>query len=78
MGNASTYDNSTHREIQIPTAWSNTGITIKVNIGIFASNQPAYIYVTDANGNVNNQGYPVIIGAATSAPAIPKNLKTVQ
>lgn len=78
LGNASTYDNSTHREIQIPTAWSNTGITIKVNIGIFASNQPAYIYITDANGNVNNQGYPVIIGAATSAPAIPKNLKTVQ
>ncbi len=53
-GDQSTFDASTHREIQIPSAWSDTEITITLNQGSFASLNNTYIYVVDANGNASN------------------------
>ena len=65
LGNASTYAASTHLEIQIPTVWSNTSVSVKVNTGVFAANQQAYFYVVDADGNVNTNGYPIVIGGGS-------------
>ncbi len=59
IGDAPTWAASTHREIQIPSAWSDTGtsITITLNQGSFANFNNAYLYVIDANGDVNTNGY---------------------
>ena len=70
LGNASTYAASTKREIQIPTAWSNTGIVATVNTGAFSANQQVYLYVVDSTGAVNSNGYPITIGSG-SGTAIP-------
>jgi hypothetical protein len=57
IGDAATYIACTHREIQIPTAWSASSITIRANQGSFASLADTYVYVTDRNGVVNATGY---------------------
>lgn len=59
IGDQNTFDGSTHREIQIPSAWSDTSIAISINIGSFNTLNSAYLYVFDANGNVNASGYPL-------------------
>ena len=71
LGNASTYAASTHFEMQVPTAWSNSSVSVKVNTGAFAANQQAYLYVVDANGNINSQGYPITIGGGGARGALP-------
>ena len=68
IGNASTYNASTKREVQIPTSWSNGAISINVNAGAFSSGQNAYLYVVGSDGTVNSNGYPITIGQS-SAPA---------
>ena len=73
VGNASTYDSSTHREMQIPSAWSNGSISITVNQGSFKNGETAFIYVVDSNGNVNSQGYQVVFGG----PHPPTGLRIV-
>lgn len=65
-------------EIQIPASWSTTSIGVNFNQGAFSSGQTAYLYVTDADGAVNPQGYPLIIagqGQDYTAPAQPQNLR---
>lgn len=76
IGNASTLAASTQREIQIPSAWSNTSITIRVNRGSFGSLDNAYLYVIDANGAVNTNGFKLCAPACqSSSPAKPANLR---
>jgi hypothetical protein len=70
LGNATTYSASTHREIQIPKAWSGSSIQVGVNTGTFQQGATAYLYVTDAAGAVNASGFPVTIGGG--APAAKK------
>jgi|GEM_PF-795274 len=48
---------TSHREIQIPSAWSDASITITLNKGSFTNFNNAYLYVIDADGNVNTNGY---------------------
>jgi hypothetical protein len=52
IGNESTYDECTHLEIQIPSAWSATSVTIEANTGSFA-NGPAYLFVIDEDGTAS-------------------------
>jgi len=59
IGDAATFANSTHREIQIPSAWSNGSVMITVNRGSFSNLDNVYLYVVDANENVNVQGFLV-------------------
>ena len=59
LGNAPTFSASTVRELQIPFAWSDTSISIAVNLGAFADGQPAYLYVVDPDGKVNEAGFPI-------------------
>jgi len=62
IGNNATFANCTHREIQIPTNWDNNSITFTVNQGAFQDGDNAYLFVVDADGNVNANGYPIVIG----------------
>lgn len=59
IGDAATWEACTHREIQIPSAWSDTSITVTVNQGSFENGAQVYLYVVDADGNVNAQGFPI-------------------
>jgi hypothetical protein len=56
VGNAPTWAACTHREIQIPTAWSDGEITFTVNRGSLISPN-TYLFVVDAGGAVNSTGY---------------------
>jgi hypothetical protein len=55
-----------HCEIQIPSAWSTTEITATLNQGSFADGQNVYLYVVDADGSVNSNGYLTHFGTVTS------------
>ena len=72
--NEASYAQSTHCEMQVPSAWSNTEISATVNPGTFAADSTAYLYVVDSTGAVNTLGYAVEIGAsggvADTAPPV--------
>ncbi len=61
IGDKPTWDDCTHREIQIPTVWSDNSITIKFNKGSFQTGDTAYLFVIDEAGNVS-EGFEIIIG----------------
>jgi hypothetical protein len=73
LSEASTYDEmfdgdtlSENWEPQIPSAWSNTSITFKTNLGKLPNGQ-AYLYVCDSNNNCNQNGYPIQLGGVPSS-----------
>ncbi|MFA6198058.1 MAG: putative Ig domain-containing protein [Patescibacteria group bacterium] len=67
IGNTSTWDTNTHREIQIPhTTWNDDQIQFTVNQGTFTNGESAYLYVVDENGVVNTTGYPITFGGIAS------------
>jgi hypothetical protein len=75
IGNASTFSSSTIREVQVPTSWSDSSVTIKVNQGGFADEATAYLYVVDDTGTPNSAGYPITFGEEegeedTTAPTV--------
>lgn len=75
IGDASTYSACTHREIQIPSAWSAGSITTTINQGSFANNSTVYLYVTDGNDDVNINGFPIVINSSDAiAPSAPTGL----
>jgi hypothetical protein len=60
--NTPTWAGRTHCEIQRPTAWSDTSVTVTLNRGSLSN--PAvfgYVYVVDADGNANANGYPLVL-----------------
>lgn len=61
LANNSNYANATILEPQIPSAWSHSSITVKVNLGALTGST-AYLFVFDSNNNRNSTGYPVTIG----------------
>lgn len=69
IGSGSTvFANCTHREIQIPTSWSDGSITFTVNQGSFGSTDNAYLFVIDSDGNASD-GYPVTFGQSYGGSA---------
>ena len=71
LGNAATYGACTHREIQIPSAWSDTQVSLTMNTGTFDGGQVAWLYVATAN-NVVSPGYQITLGGtASSGPGQP-------
>lgn len=64
IGDNLSWASCTHREIQAPVSWSDGSITFIANKGSFANGTTVYLYVVDSNGNVNAQGYQVIIGSS--------------
>jgi len=65
IGNASTWSGCSHKEIQVPTAWSSSSITVDVNKGSM-SDGTAYLYVVDSSGGVNSSGYQITLGTAST------------
>ena len=72
IGNHPNYQQSTIREIQIPSAWSGNSITITLNTRAFPSDATPYLFVIDAAGNAS-EGFPIGI----AGPVPPGNV-TVQ
>ena len=70
IGDASTYSATRHREIQIPSAWSSSAISITLNRGGFSSLDGKYLYVTDSAGRVNANGFPLATAPDTTAPTV--------
>jgi hypothetical protein len=54
LGNASTYSACTSLELQPPTAWSSSAITVTANRGAFAATSTRYLYVINSAGTVVN------------------------
>lgn len=64
IGDNATYANCTEREIQVPSAWSTTSITIpSANRGAFGTLENKYLFVVDRDGNVS-PGVQLTSGAA--------------
>jgi hypothetical protein len=63
LGNNPIFNNSTHREMQLPTAWSSAGNNIQftVNKGSFASGESVYLFVVNENGSVSPGYGPITI-----------------
>lgn len=74
LGDAATFSSCRTLDIQIPQAWSDTGVTLVGNTDSFASGARAYVYVFDKDNNVNAAGYPVTIGqgstVSNTAPSV--------
>jgi len=65
IGNASTWSACSHREIQIPTAWSPNSIEITVNQGSLPYGT-AYLYVVAEDGSRNENGYEITVQRSPS------------
>lgn len=52
IGDNATYGSCTHREIQVPSAWSGSSVTFTVNRGSFASNAAVTLFVVDNSNAV--------------------------
>lgn len=61
LGDNPNYSSCTHREIQVPSAWSPTSVTVTVNTGSFSTSDSAYLFVVNEDGTPS-VGYPVTIG----------------
>ena len=58
----------------VPSAWTDTSVTGTVHLGTLSDTGTAYVYVTDADGVYNTNGYSVALGGDTTAPAAPMGL----
>jgi hypothetical protein len=68
IGNAESYDSCTNLSICTVTSWQDNSITATVRQGSFSSLESAYLYITDADGTVNTNGYPITVGGTGSEP----------
>jgi len=75
IGDAATWTATRKKEVQIPSVWSASSITVQVNTGEFSPGQTAYLYVVDASGAVNSQGIPITIGGSSVAPQPPTSVQ---
>lgn len=78
LGNAATLSASTRREVQVPTAWSTSSISVSANLGAFADGSTAYLYVVDGSGRVNSAGLPVVLGSSMTSIAPPTNVRILR
>jgi len=57
LGNASTWNSCTVREIQIPTDWESDTVTFNTSLGSFNNGDDVWIYIVDDLGQVNSEGF---------------------
>jgi hypothetical protein len=69
IGNSNTLSGSTQREIQIPSAWSDSSVSVTLNQGSFSDLNSVYLYIVDSNGAVNANGY-LLTGGGPPPPTI--------
>ncbi len=73
VGNSPINANATHREIQVPTAWSSSNVSVRLNRGSFPNFSGLYLYVVDDNDNASD-GFPL---GGNQLPTVPRNLRIV-
>ena len=56
LGNAPTFAASTVREVQMPTVWNDSSIQISANLGAFANDELAYVYVSTRRATSTKSG----------------------
>ena len=61
IGDNADWDRCSHREIQIPTSWSNSSIEFRVNQGTFNNGATNYLFVVNESGEISG-GYKVTFG----------------
>ena len=67
IGNAAAYGDCTKLSISTPDSWSSTEIVSTLRTGSFQDGDHVYLYVVDAAGAVNANGYDLgILGAETN------------
>lgn len=71
IGDASTLAACTRKEIQIPETWNDETITFTVNKGAFQPDEELFLFVVDDEGNVNSEGFPLVMGGDFSGPEEP-------
>lgn len=59
LGNAATFSKATHREIQKPLFWNNSQIEFSPNTGAFKEDESIYLFIVNADGSVNERGFPL-------------------
>jgi len=64
IGEAPVYTSCRNLEIQIPTGWSDNQITVAARSGRYAKGNRVYLYVFDKDGNVNHNGFPMVIDSS--------------
>jgi hypothetical protein len=74
IGDKPQYHDCTHREIQLPTTWSDTNISFRVNLGSFTSNDSLFLFVIDDNNTIS-KGFPIIHDFKQIAP--PQNPRVI-
>ena len=78
VGDAPTWSDCRHKEIQIPRQWSNSQIVVDFNQGSFAAGERVYLYIVDSEGRVS-QGLPMIVPIGDGvAPAPPTQMRIVR
>ena len=70
IGDAPVYNACTHREVQVPVAWSDTSISVQLNRGSFPSFSALYLFVVDAQNNTS-PGFRL-------GPTSPANLRIIR
>lgn len=73
LSDNATYTSASHREIQIPSAWSSTSVSATINRGSFAADASVYVHVCTA-ANACSAGYAVTLGGEAS-PSAPVRLR---
>ena len=74
IGDAPTWSASRKKEVQIPSSWTDSAVTVRVNSGEFTAGQSVYLYVVDSSGAVNSQGLPIKIGGSSVSPKAPASV----
>ncbi|MEP7242409.1 MAG: hypothetical protein ABI885_01855 [Gammaproteobacteria bacterium] len=80
IGDNPVYANATHREVQIPSAWSSSSVQVKINRGSFAPNASVYLYVC-TESNSCSAGRAITLGGSSppsQPPAAPTNPRIVR
>ncbi|RJG37347.1 fibronectin type III domain-containing protein [Motilimonas pumila] len=65
LGNAPTFAESNHREIQPSSSWQSDQVSFTFNQGSFQPGEQVYLYLVDQNGEVNREGLPVRLPGGT-------------
>ncbi|MGP4843271.1 hypothetical protein ACTXGQ_03995 [Marinobacter sp. 1Y8] len=59
IGGAPKFSELTHYDLQLTEKWNDNNISFKLNLGKNSTKSSRYLYVIDAAGNVNEDGFPL-------------------
>lgn len=75
IGDAPTWSACTHREVQVPTAWSDTNITFNFQQGSFSPGDQVYVFVVDDKGVASAGKGPITVGGTVESSPPPQQVQ---